>query len=138
MGGCCRVPDYIGGDPMNFFQQLEAANRKQSKQPEQPTPKVKKAKSNGRSGNPTPNHVKAIAAKKADAEERYRKVMGNRWMLTSAIEERMGYAQGSCTCFLRNRHAEGEILKRKIGPNKIEWKWNGRLVLPGEEKGTDK
>ena len=80
-----------------------------------------------RKGNPNPVGWKA---RKVQAEERYRRVMGDQWMTTRNIEKKLGMAFSTARYFLMCRFEVGQMERRKAGPidswtrNKgYEWRW---------------
>lgn len=81
-----------------------------------------------RKGNPNPIGWKA---RKIQAEERYRRVMGDQWMTTRDIEKKLGMAFSTARYFLMSRFAAGQMERRKAGPvdswarsKGYEWRWS--------------
>ena len=80
-----------------------------------------------RKGNPNPTGWKA---RKIQAEERYRRVMGDKWMTTRDIERKLGMSSSTARYFLMSRLEEGKLERRKVGPVEswtrnlgYEWRW---------------
>ena len=80
-----------------------------------------------RKGNPNPVGWKA---RKIQAEERYRRVMGDQWMTTRDIEKKLGMAFSTARRFLIDRVNDGKMERRKAGPvdcwtrgRGYEWCW---------------
>lgn len=80
-----------------------------------------------RKGNSNPVGWKA---RMVQAEERYRKVMGDKWMTTRDIERKLGMSSSTARCFLVARLEAGKLERRKVGPVEnwtrslgYEWRW---------------
>jgi len=91
-----------------------------SRQPEENIPT--------RKGNPNPVGWKA---RKIQAEERYRRTMGDQWMTTRDTEKKLGMAFSTARYFLMSRFAAGQMERRKAGPvdswarsKGYEWRWS--------------
>jgi len=83
-----------------------------------------------RSGNPHPNSSRAWKARMAQTEAKYRAVMGDGWMATRDIENKLGMSVATARHFLLSRFESGKMERRKVGPvdcwtrNKgFEWRW---------------
>lgn len=76
-----------------------------------------------RSGNPNPAHELATAAKHAKTLRRYREAMGDEWVATADIENRLGAGPSGLTGTLLAWLKKGILERRKIGPEEI---WNRR------------
>lgn len=106
---------------MNFAQMLAATVSPLYTDEEQP----KK-----RSGNPHPNSSRGWKALMAKTEARYRAVMGDEWMATRDIENRLGLALATARRYLTDRVNDGKMERRKVGPvdcwtrgKGFEWRW---------------
>ena len=80
-----------------------------------------------RKGNSNPIGWKA---RKVQAEERYRKVMKDKWMTTRDIERKLGMSSSTARYFLVSRLEEGKLERRKAGSVEswvrslgYEWRW---------------
>jgi hypothetical protein len=81
-----------------------------------------------RSGNPnTERGWKSLMAK---TEARYRAVMGDKWVGTREIENRLGMALTTARRYLTDRVNDGKMERRKVGPEDswnrgkgYEWRW---------------
>lgn len=83
-----------------------------------------------RSGNPRPNSDRGWKAKMVQTEAKYRAVMGDKWMATRDIENKLGMSVSVARHFLLGRFEAGKMERRKAGPadnwtrNKgFEWRW---------------
>lgn len=106
---------------MNFAQMLAATVK--------PLYDVEESPSK-RSGNPHPNSTKGWKAKMAQTEAKYRAVMGDKWMATRDIENKLGMSFSTARPFLMSRFEAGKMERRKAGGtdnwtrNKgYEWRW---------------
>lgn len=106
---------------MNFAQMLMAPVKPLYTEEEQP----KK-----RSGNPHPNSSRGWKALMAQTEAKYRGVMGDKWVGTREIEDRLGMSFATARRFLIDRVNDGKMERRKVGPvdcwtrgKGYEWRW---------------
>lgn len=83
-----------------------------------------------RGGNPHPNSAQGWKAKMVQTEAKYRAVMGDKWVATRGIENRLGMSLSTARHFLMSRFEAGQMERRKVGPidswtrNKgYEWRW---------------
>lgn len=79
-----------------------------------------------RSGNHTPDHTVANAAKTRRAIARYREVWeDNEWLKTYTIAHRLGVASVNISSTLRGWEGMGIIESRRVnnGSRLLEWRW---------------
>lgn len=81
-----------------------------------------------RSGNPSPRHVDANRARRAQTIEHYKSVVTSEWTATREFETRLGMARSSCLPVLRKWEEAGLIESRPIGTgfnrrHGIEWRF---------------
>jgi hypothetical protein len=108
---------------MNFTQMLTATVRPLYDNGELPDgPK--------RGGNPNPNAERGWKSLMAKTEARYRVAMGDKWVGTREIENRLGLALATARRYLTDRVNDGKIERRKVGPEGswtrgkgYEWRW---------------
>jgi hypothetical protein len=108
---------------MNFTQMLTATVRPLYDNGELPDgPK--------RGGNPNPNAERGWKSLMAKTEARYRAVMGDKWVGTREIENRLGMALTTARRYLTDRVNDGKMERRKVGPEDswnrgkgYEWRW---------------
>jgi len=80
-----------------------------------------------RKGNPNPIGWKA---RMVQADERYQKAMGDKWMTTRDIEKKLGMSSSTARYFLMSRLEVGKLERRKVGSVEswtrnlgYEWRW---------------
>jgi hypothetical protein len=83
-----------------------------------------------RSGNPNPNAERGRKSLMAKTEARYRAVMGDKWVGTREIENRLGLALATARRYLTDRVNDGKMERRKVGHEDswtrgkgYEWRW---------------
>lgn len=83
-----------------------------------------------RGGNPHPNSSRGWKAKMAQTEAKYRAVMGDKWVGTREIENKLGMSFSTARHFLMDRMNEGKMERRMVGPisswsrsKGYEWRW---------------